>query len=472
MTVRVSSVSVLDGIIARKKMDVARRMERAPFESFLESALPSTRSLASALKGPGARFILECKRASPSEGLIRENFDIGEIALSYKNIADAVSVLTDEPYFQGSLEYLRRARELLGCPILAKDFVTCPYQVREARAYGADAALLMLSALDDEMYRMCADEAERLSMDVLTEVHDEDELDRAIALGARLIGINNRNLKTLEVDMGVVERLAPRIPDGITAVCESGVGSQSDVMRIRENCPNVGAFLVGGALMKEERLDLAARRLIYGRVKICGLTSPEDARFAYDSGASYGGIVFADSSPRYIAPRVAHGIVSASPLPMVGVFVNERPDAASEIARSLELAAVQLHGDEDREYAGRLRKALPGVEIWRAVRVGGAAAEKLPAADEFGADRLLFDTFDKNARGGTGKAFDWTLLDAYGEKSCSILAGGVTPENVSLAMRSGVYAADVSSGVEFPASPGKKDRGRVRKLFERLREER
>jgi indole-3-glycerol phosphate synthase/phosphoribosylanthranilate isomerase len=460
---------VLDEITARKKLDVSGRMEKMPLESIRRSASPTVRSLASELSRPGVRFILECKKASPSEGIIRKDFDIDEIANAYKNHADAVSVLTDEPYFQGRLDYLKRARELLDCPILAKDFVISPYQVAEARVYGADAVLLMLSVLDDHMYRRCADEASRLSMDVLTEVHDDAELARAISLDARLIGINNRNLRTLEVDINVVERLAPRIPDDRVVVCESGVKSHADVTRIRTNCPRVGAFLVGGALMKDERVDLAARRLIYGRVKICGLTSPEDVRRAYEAGASYGGMVFAPGSPRRVGIPEASEISASAPLPMVGVFVNEPLDAVSAVSCSLGFAAVQLHGDEDLEYVSRLRERLPGgTEIWKAVRVG----ERLPELDKTGADRVLLDTLDKNLRGGTGKKFDWSLLDNIHDKSRVILAGGVTPDNAAGAMKYGTYAIDVSSGVELPgplSGPGRKDHKMIQRLFAALR---
>ncbi|MDR3322148.1 MAG: bifunctional indole-3-glycerol-phosphate synthase TrpC/phosphoribosylanthranilate isomerase TrpF, partial [Synergistaceae bacterium] len=325
---------VLDDIIARKRSDVAAREERVSHDNLRARAIPTKRRFAEALKKNRACFILECKKASPSEGLIRPDFDIDEIARAYAHTADAVSVLTDEPFFQGGFDYLRRAREILDQPILCKDFVVCPYQVTEARVHGADAVLLMLSVLGDETYARCAAEAARLSMDALTEVHGEGELERAAALGARVIGVNNRNLKTLAVDLGVSARMASasRLPPLAVAVCESGIASRGDVLSMEGA---FDAFLVGGLLMKSPRVDIAARRLIYGAVKVCGLTSPRDAEKSYEAGASFGGLIFAGESRRRVGEAAAREIAGASPLPMVGVFVNEKIERIAHLAYEL-----------------------------------------------------------------------------------------------------------------------------------------
>src|SRR5437660_798827 len=181
------------------------RRERRPLAGF--RLQPSDRSLARALRAGHTGFIMECKHASPSAGVLRPDFDPVAIARAYAPIADAISVITDKPYFQGSLEYLRAVREAVDLPVLCKDFVVDPYQVYEARHYGADALLLMLSVLEDREFQQCMAVAEALDMDVLAEVHDEHELERAVRLGARLIGINNRDLRTLQVDLAVTERL-------------------------------------------------------------------------------------------------------------------------------------------------------------------------------------------------------------------------------------------------------------------------
>ena len=476
-------MSVLDEILARKRVDVAERMRAFPYGDLRAETVPTHRRLGMALKKNvkknvkknGARFILECKKASPSEGLIRKNFDVAEIADAYRDFADAVSVLTDEPYFQGSFEILRSIRARLTQPILAKDFVIDPYQVCEARFHGADAVLLILSALDDATYTRCAREAERLSMDVLTEVHDEAELDRALKLNAGIIGVNNRNLKTLQVDLSVYRRLVDKIPSDKIAVCESGIGSHEDVLSLEGR---TDAYLVGGALMKSERVDLAVRRLIYGGVKICGLTVPEDAIKSYEAGAVFGGVIFAES-PRQVDEARAREIRCASPLPLAGVFVNEPLRKIAHIASNVGLSAVQLHGEESVEFVEALRKALPqGCEVWKAVRV----QDHIPTLEDIPADRLLLDTFEKKSRGGTGKSFDWSLLEAAKFsiffinktfRSKIILAGGINADNARRASELGCFMIDVNSGVEASGSPDKKacqkDHHKITKLFANLR---
>ena len=470
-------MSVLDEIVARKRVDLAERMSSLPYDDLRAMTVPTRRRFGAALKKPGARFILECKKASPSEGLIRKNFDAAEIADAYKNFADAVSVLTDEPYFQGSLEILRRIRARLTQPILAKDFVIDPYQVCEARFHGADAALLILSAVDDVTYKACADEAARLSMDVLTEVHDEAELNRALKLNAGIIGVNNRSLKTLKVDLGVYRGLVDRIPSGKIVVCESGIGSHEDILDLGGR---TDAYLVGGMLMKSERIDLAVRRLIYGGVKICGLASPEDAAKSYEAGAVFGGVIFAES-PRRVDEARAREIRSASPLPLVGVFVNEEIRKIAGAVSGAGLSAVQLHGEESGEFVAELRKELPqSCEIWKAARVRdhipfmNDAKDMKDILNGIPADRLLLDTFGENSRGGTGKSFDWSLLGEFDKnktfRSKIILAGGIDADNARRASELGCFTIDVNSGVEVSGSPGKKDHHKVEKLFANLRQ--
>ena len=460
----------LADIVARKRQDVAARIAATPLAVLEKRATPTTRRLSNALKQPGLRFILECKKASPSEGLIRPDFDAKKIAEAYRGFADAVSVLTDAPFFQGSFANLEIVRATLSQPILCKDFVVEPYQVFEARVHGADAVLLMLSVLDDAMYRRCAEAARALSMDVLTEVHDEEELARALQLDARIVGINNRDLKTMKVNLATTQRLAPKIPRDRVIVSESGIKSRADIDAVSDL---VDAFLVGSRLMKEARLDLAVRTLLFGRVKICGLTSAEAARLAYEAGAAWGGMIFAPESPRCVSEARARDIAAASPLSMVGVFVNDAPEKIARLARELKLAAVQLHGEESAAYVSALRAQLPAeCEIWKAVRVEAAAhleAYLQALLAETGADRLLLDAFSASARGGTGSRFDWTLLKSLPESLLSrlIVAGGLSPENVVEAHRLGCYAMDVNSGVEL--SPGQKDAARMQRLFSRLR---
>lgn len=453
-------MSILADIVARKRIDVAERKRQSPAGALAQIG-PSVRSLERVLRLPGPRFIFECKKASPSEGVICPHYDPAAIAVAYREVADAISVLTDAPYFHGSFEHLRTVRARVEQPILCKDFVVDPFQVREARAAGADAVLLMLSVLSDAEYRDCAAVAEELAMGVLTEVRDEIEVSRAVSLGARIIGINNRNLDTLQVDPATTARLAPLIPRDRVIVCESGMRSRADLDAV---CGYVDAFLVGSHLMKSARLDLATRELMYGRVKVCGLTTPAQARLAYDAGASLGGVIFARESKRCVDIGTACAIAADSPLPLVGVFVNEAPEHIAELASELGLHAVQLHGEEETAEIDLLRRSLPEhCEIWKATRV----RERLPDFSEPDVDRWLLDGFVPGMRGGTGERFDWRMLEDCRRKDRIVLAGGIDRNTARRAQAIGCHALDVNSGVE--SVPGVKDETMMRQLFATLR---
>ncbi|MCH9404426.1 bifunctional indole-3-glycerol-phosphate synthase TrpC/phosphoribosylanthranilate isomerase TrpF [Pantoea agglomerans] len=448
--------TVLEKIVQDKAIWVEARQQQQPLSTFQNSIEPASRHFYDALQGARTAFILECKKASPSKGIIREDFDPAAIAGVYRHYASAVSVLTDEKYFQGDFAFLPIVSAAITQPVLCKDFIIDPYQIYLARYYQADAILLMLSVLDDEQYRQLAAVAHSLKMGILTEVSNEEELERAIALQAKVVGINNRDLRDLSIDLNRTRQLAPRLSHGVTVISESGINSYAD---IRELSHFANGFLIGSTLMEEADLTAAVRRVTLGSNKVCGLTRAEDARAAYEAGAIYGGLIFAEGSPRQIDTATAQTVIAAAPLRYVGVFRNAAVSDVVTQTGALSLAAVQLHGNETPEFVAELRAALPAeIQIWKALRIEGT----LPARDWPHVDRYVFD----NGDGGTGQRFDWSLLQGQTLNNV-LLAGGLSADNCVEAAQLGCAGLDFNSGVE--SAPGIKDARKIAAVFQTLR---
>ncbi|ELY4539519.1 bifunctional indole-3-glycerol-phosphate synthase TrpC/phosphoribosylanthranilate isomerase TrpF [Cronobacter sakazakii] len=448
--------TVLAKIVADKALWVEARKAQQPLASFQNDVVPSTRRFYDALQGARTVFILECKKASPSKGVIRSDFDPARIAGVYTHHASAISVLTDEKYFQGSFDFLPIVSAVAHQPVLCKDFIIDPYQIYLARFYQADACLLMLSVLDDEQYRQLAAVAHSLGMGVLTEVSNEEELERALRLEAKVVGINNRDLRDLSIDLNRTRELAPRLGHGVTVISESGIHTYGQV---RELSRFANGFLIGSALMEHDDLESAVRQVLLGENKVCGLTRPQDAQSAWQAGALYGGLIFVGSSPRAISDEQARAVIDAAPLRYVGVFRDAPVEDVVAKANAFSLAAVQLHGDEDQTYISALRASLPETTaIWKAQSVSHA----LPPRNLQYVDRYVLD----NGQGGTGQPFDWSLLEGQTLDNV-MLAGGLGADNCVQAAQLGCAGLDFNSGVE--SAPGIKDSDKLAAVFRTLR---
>lgn len=452
--------SILTTIVTQRRKRLAELAQHYDVDSLRSRLVPSERSLAEALAKPPSSFILECKKASPSKGLIRADFHPVQIAKTYARYADAISVLTEPDFFQGDFAYLSAVSASVEVPVLCKDFIVEPLQVLLARHFGADAILLMLSILDDAQYRELADLAATLQLDVLTEVSTEQEMVRANNLGAKIIGINNRNLHDLSVDPERSKTLSAQAHKDALVVAESGYSSHDDV---RDTAPYVDGFLVGSALTAQPNIDQACRELIYGRHKVCGLNKVSEAMVVRAAGAAYGGLIFVASSPRAVTLEQAAELIAAEPeLQWVGVFADQPLDTIVATATELQLHAVQLHGHEDADYLSQLRQALPNdVEIWRAL-----AVEQPFQLPNLGADYYLLD----NVRGGSGQQFDWQALASLNDEQRQqcILAGGLGLNNLDAAQATGLTRFDFNSRLE--RSKGDKDAGLVLQLFQHIRQ--
>lgn len=473
-------MNVLEKIVADKRLEVEQRKLDFPVSEFEAQLEASDRNFKQALldkkdKGePG--FILEVKKASPSKGLIRPVFDLDEICEAYSQYATCVSVLTDEKYFQGNFERLPKVRNRLSQPVLCKDFMLDEYQVKLARYYGANAILLMLSVLSDDEYQTLAACAKSLGLSILTEVSNSEEMTRAIELKADILGINNRNLRDLSTDLRQSQTLvqqfveqAPKAQQEQTVlISESGIYFNDQVKKLFNI---VDGFLVGSSLMAQSNINQAAKELLFGQHKVCGITRVEDALSAFNAGASYTGLIFVEQSPRFIATENAKELVGKvqSEVPhakFVAVVKDHKLSEVINLVEQLNPAAIQLHGNEPQSFIDELSDYLTQqqstTEIWKVVAV--EANGELPVIWPK-ADKILLDTKTADGQnGGTGQSFDWHQLTKLPlNLPPVILAGGLNLDNLKQAIKLPVNGVDLNSGVEV--SPGVKSADKINAAF-------
>ena len=455
--------TILDEIVQAKHRQLESQKAQLSLETIKDGLQHSDRDFFQALKSPSPAFILECKKTSPSKGLLRADFDLPAIASEYAMFASAISVLTEPEYFQGSLENLGIVRKHAPQPLICKDFLIDPYQVYQARHFGADAVLLILAILTDQQWREMYELAKSLNMDAITEVSNESEMIRARELEAPIVGINNRNLRDMSIDLNTTRELANQLPEDVLVISESGFYTNQQV-RSMSDCSD--GFLIGSSLMGHPNLAHAVKQIIFGDCKVCGLTRNEDALAADQAGAVYGGVIFAEASPRRVSVEQANAVWADTNLIRVGVFQNHDADEIVGIVRSCGLDVIQLHGDEDLGVIEQLSKELgDGIQYFKALTVGNLASadDWLAASDGV---RILVDNRSEHVAGGTGEPFDWEQLPMI-HREKMLVAGGVGPDNVAAAMRLGCCGVDMNSKLEI--QPGVKSANLIRQAFEQIR---
>ena len=469
---------ILDKIIEVTKIRVAQEKEVETPEAVKTAALalPSDTGFPfeAALRQQDFNFICEVKKASPSKGIIAEPFPYLDIAKEYEVAgAAAISVLTEPDFFKGDKKYLQEIASTVKIPVLRKDFIIDEYQIYQAKVWGASAILLICACLDVPTLTKFRELADSLGLSSLVEAHDEHEVQMAIDCGARIIGVNNRNLKDFTVDVQNSVRLRNLVEDDVIFVSESGLETPEDIQVLRDN--NIGVALMGETFMRSPN-KVEKLAYLYGptyytpKVKMCGISNVETIPAIIDAKPDYMGLVFApskrqvtveqaktlveelykqnvvgnNSEAEQTEPVTSLDTASSETIKTVGVFVNETVENLLKIAEEVKLDVIQLHGDEDESFI-QILKEQSNVEVWKAVQVRSAAdAEKWIDSS---ADMLLFDAYHKDERGGTGEVFDWSALDEF--ERPFMLAGGIDSTNVARAIRTvRPYGIDISSGIE------------------------
>ena len=462
-----SPPTILDTLAAQARQRVEADRVKVPESEMRQRALDTnTRShflFEQALRRPGLSFICEVKKASPSKGVIAEEFQPLDIGLEYQlGGASAISVLTEPTHFLGSDQYLRQLSTRVATPLLRKDFTVDPYQIYQARVLGASAVLLICAILSDGQLSEYLDLADCLGLSCLIEAHDAYEVERAVQGGARVIGVNNRNLRDFSVDTANAAGLRSLVPQDRIYVCESGIATPADAAQAALS--GADAVLVGESLMKSQNRRLLLRQMraaadvvrppmrtnSFAVVKICGITRSDELPVLNQTLPELVGFVFDRSSRRYVELSTAVALRGQLDrrIITVGVFVNAPITQIVRAIRCGAISVVQLHGCEDSAYIVALRQAIGLTPIIKASSL--TQKPDLPTATD--QQTILYDyALYDNGRPGSGVSFDWSLLkqlDQQVDLPPFFLAGGLTPTTAGQTRYLGAYGVDVSSGVE------------------------
>jgi indole-3-glycerol phosphate synthase/phosphoribosylanthranilate isomerase len=451
----VSVPSILAEILAARR----RRLAAGELAPRGVAAIPSdgARFLA-AMGAGGPRVIAEIKHRSPSAGTILPDpaAALPAVARAYRRAgAAAISVVTEPDFFGGELAWLPEVKRISGLPVLMKDFVVDEVQLDLALSLGADAVLLIVAALEDETLARLHRAARERGLAVLVEAHDGEEVGRALAAGAEIVGLNARDLRTFRVDFDRVVALGRTLPASVVRVAESGIHAPADVERLA--VAGFDAFLVGESLLRSGDPARALRALRgegTTEVKVCGVTREEDLATAEALGADWIGLNLSSRSPRRVSVERARALCELSRFArgVVAVVAGSTVSEAEAIVAGVRPDALQWHDD----YPGRAGLDVP-VPVWQAVRVG---RDSLEEAASWAADVLLLDAAHASLAGGTGETWDWSLLSHFPAARRLFVAGGLSPENVASAVSACAPAGvDVASGVE--SAPGIKDPARL-----------
>ncbi len=462
----INNMQILDIIVHHKREELLSLKKDKPLSGLQASPYYNRvcLSLKSSIQDPlKTGIIAEYKRKSPSEGIINDQYSIEEVVKAYEaNGASACSILTDHEFFGGKSEWIASVRPLLNIPILRKEFIIDAYQIHEAKAIGADAILLICECLTKAEISQFTNLAHDLGLEVLLELHSEDQLDK-VDPSVDLIGVNNRNLSTFTVSLQFSRNLVDLLPNQCIKISESGIRKPSDLTELRSL--GYHGFLIGTQFMKTtnpmqafsqfveqlpNRSKSKAKTIKDVKIKVCGMKDEGNIAALEALNVDFIGHIFYDKSPRFADALYLKGSV-----PKVGVFVNEMYHEIKARAVQENISVIQLHGSESPIICAELRN--DGFQVWKVFGIDEAFNFEATKPYENTVDAFLFDT-KTNQYGGSGRRFKWSKLHEYLGDTPFYLSGGIGPQSIiDLKVFKHPQWVGIDINSQFESSPGVKD---------------